>query len=188
MKKAWVVSAIASISLIIGSSPPNGANAADYYEDDYERIYQDRTYIDNSLDEFEKRNGKYRSDYSYDDEDRYNKYSSKDSEYKYNKDYSGKDGYKGHSQALETENCERPGPDERAYLQDNGPIACLHPRRIRRNLVKYGWHEFQILNENARRIRMLATDHYGRRFRLVLDRCQGAILRRQPLRRYSRRP
>lgn len=65
-----------------------------------------------------------------------------------------------------------------------GNYDCLHPRQIRRSLTKRGWHDFEILREMPRRIRMKATNYNGRRFRIVVDKCDATIVRRRPVRRY----
>lgn len=63
-------------------------------------------------------------------------------------------------------------------------FGCVHPRKIRRRLVRQGWHRFRILNMNPRVIRMKASNYNGRRFILRVDRCEGYILTRRPIRRF----
>lgn len=165
MMRQVFLSGFLSSCVILGGS--GLAHAADIGYDGYgEKVYQDHAYIDKTLDDFEKRNGIYKGDKFQYEDDIYNE-----------KDYSEKKhGLKDYDLRSERdEKCER---DEQITLE------CLHPRQIRRRLVRRGWHDFKILREGPRRIRMVATNHNGRRFKLVVSRCDGVIVRRRPLNRY----
>ncbi len=69
---------------------------------------------------------------------------------------------------------------ENRYYDDD---YCLPRRAMRARLIDRGWHDFEFLNRGANRIRLLATNYKGRRFRLVLDNCTGEVIKRRPLRR-----
>lgn len=128
------------------------ASAADFDYDEYrDGRYKDRSYIDKTLDEYERRTGQHKKHHY--------------------QDYGHK--HKRHGNKW----------DER-YEGHYGNYACLHPRQIRRRLIKRGWHDFEILRERPRRIVMRATNYNGRRFRIVVDRCDAHIVRRKPIRRY----
>lgn len=140
-KKLTLSAAGLALSMAAFSS---SVSAADLRYDEYrDGRYKDRSYIDKTLDEYERRTAKYKHNH-----------------------YDGKPRGK--------------------HWRDNGygHYACLHPRQIRRRLVKRGWHDFQILRERPRRIVMLATNYNGRRFRIVVDKCDADIVRRRPIRRY----
>ncbi len=74
--------------------------------------------------------------------------------------------------------------DDKWRRKQFGDYDCLHPRQIRRSLTKRGWHDFEILRERPRRVRMKATNYNGRRFRIVVDKCDATIIRRHPIRRH----
>lgn len=62
--------------------------------------------------------------------------------------------------------------------------GCVHPKKIRRRLIRQGWHNFRILRVNPRVIRAKATNFRGRRFMLRISRCDGYIISRRPVRRF----
>lgn len=70
------------------------------------------------------------------------------------------------------------------YTPDN---YCLPKHKLRRRLVRRGWHDFELVAEHPNRIRLAATYFNGRRFIIVVDRCNGSILKRRPIRSYWRR-
>ena len=160
MMRQIFLSGFLSSCIILGGS--SLAQAADIGYDGYdEKVYQDHTYIDKTLDDFEKRNGIYKGD----------KFQNEDDDYA-----EKKQGLKDYDlRADRDENCVR---------EDQITLECLHPRQVRRRLVRRGWHDFKILREGPRRIKMVATNHNGRRFKLVISRCDGVIVRRRPLNRY----
>lgn len=174
MKTAIIMGGLVSLCVMVNSGI---ASAADFIYDDYEeRIFQDHSYIDKSLDDFDKRVGRYnhRTDYA---------------DLQSNRDYSGKgDSYstKPHDHKHDANgNCII---HDDVATQNDVIRKCMHPRKIRRTLIQQGWHEFKFLKEGPRRIRMLATDYDGQRFKLVVDRCRGSIIRHRPMRRFSRWP
>lgn len=119
-------------------------SAADMDYDEYrDGRYKDRSYIDKTLDEYERRTAQYNHN---------------------------RRGDRRHGENWRADNY--------------GNQGCLHPRKIRRRLIKRGWHDFHILKERPRRIVMLATNYNGRRFRIVVDKCDAHIVRRRPIRRY----
>jgi len=63
---------------------------------------------------------------------------------------------------------------------------CIPPRKIKRRLKRRGWHNFYIVRMNPRVIRLKATNYNGRRFVLRVDRCEGYILSRRPVRKFWR--
>lgn len=135
------------------------ATAADleYYET------KDRSYIDRTLDDFERRTG----------QRQYNKYEDHKNDYSRNKghSYNAKPNYKQrHWQ----------GYEQNRKWQDE----CLPKRKIRKKLIKRGWHDFHIIKRGPRRVKLLATNFNGRRFKLVINACAGHIIRRIPMRRY----
>ena len=143
------------------------ANAADldYYE------AKDRSYIDRTLDEFEKKTGQRRF---YKDE---RKWDYENESYKNHKEqYDLKD----HSHAEKAPYHKH----KRFNYERDWNDTCVPKRKIRRKLIKRGWHDFHILRQGPRRIKLLATNYNGRRFNLVLNACTGHIIRRKPMRRY----
>ncbi len=64
--------------------------------------------------------------------------------------------------------------------------GCIPPRKIKRRLARRGWHSFYIVRMNRRVIRVKATNYNGRRFVLRVDRCDGYILSRRPVRKFWR--
>lgn len=132
------------------------AIAADLDYDEYrDGRYKDRSYIDKTLDEYERRTGQYQK-HHYQDEGHQDK--------RHGNKWGNKWGDR--------------------YENGYGNNACLHPRQIRRQLIKRGWHDFEVLRERPRRIVMQATNYNGRRFRIVVDKCDAQIVRRHPIRRY----
>lgn len=156
----FTVLTLAGVNLLAGKQ----AMAADL--DTYEE--HDRSYIDRTLDEFERRTGQYSTKQykNYDDEP-YKANSYKKQPYK-NDDYEDRPKHKF----------------EKYSNNGNWSEGCLPIRKIHRRLIKRGWHDFHRLNEGPVRIRMLATNYNGRRFRLVVDKCSGEIIRRRPMRKY----
>lgn len=74
---------------------------------------------------------------------------------------------------------------ERSYNHsDDYDNYCLPKHKIRRRLVKRGWHDFDLIGQGPDRIRLAATNFNGRRFKIVVDRCNGNIIKRRPLRAY----
>lgn len=137
----------------------------DYYE------AKDRSYIDRTLDEFERKTGQGRF---YKDQQ---KWDYENEEYKNNKEqYDLKD----HSH-LDNAPYQK---HKRHKFERNWQDECLPKRKIRRSLIKRGWHDFHILRRGPRRIKLLATNYNGRRFKLVLNACTGHIIRRVPMRKY----
>jgi hypothetical protein len=155
MNKLSIISMTTLICALLGGTIAKAADL-EYYET------RDRSYIDRTLDDFEKRTGQrptYKDDYAkHNFNDRHN---YKDKEYK-QEDYRH-EGYN----------------HKRHWQRD-----CLPKRKIRRGLIKRGWHDFHILKERPRRIKLLATNYNGRRFKLVLNACTGDIIRRMPMRKY----
>lgn len=149
MKNFKTIGIIAAAITILGAGI---ASAADLDYDDYRNDkYNDHSYIDKTIDNFEQRNG-------------ISKYSNQKGN-KWNKGNWNKNAWKNDK------------------WRDRGNY-CMHPRRIRRRLSKRGWHDFEMLRDGPRRIRMLARNYNGRKFRLVVDKCDGNIVRRQPVRRH----
>lgn len=197
--------------------------AADVTHDDYdERIYKDRSYIDKSLDEFEKRIGRYPPGEQYADLASERDYRPDEQDYgaeDYDpgaKDQYDQEPYERHSlkdeKPYEKESYKDPedlknGFREERYRdeyaapynkrrharkywrehrwQHRHARHCLHPGKIRRILKRDGWHDFELLQQGPHRVRLRATDYDGRRFRLVLNRCNGEIVRARVLRRYQ---
>lgn len=62
--------------------------------------------------------------------------------------------------------------------------TCLPQDLLRHRLIESGWHDFRHIANGGSRIRLLATNYNGRRFRLVIDACTGVIIKRRPLRRF----
>ena len=72
----------------------------------------------------------------------------------------------------------------RPYGYDYGGPVCLPKPLIRARLIDRGWHNFELINRGPHRVRLRATNFKGRRFRLVIDRCDGHIIKRRPIRQY----
>ena len=70
------------------------------------------------------------------------------------------------------------------YGRRNWAPVCVPKHVMRARLVHRGWHDFELLGRGPNRIRLEATNFKGRRFRIVLDRCNGHIIKKRPLRRY----
>lgn len=170
MNKLPLYGAVFAVLTLAGSTIYTGSQAVAADLNTYEG--HDRSYIDRTLDEFERRTGQYstRQYKHYDDETyktQYNKY-----------------GYKKHV-TDDGDYDDRPKHKFDKY-DDEGSWreGCLPIRKIHRSLIKRGWHDFHSLNEGPRRVRMLATNYNGRRFKLVVDKCSGEIIRRRPMRKY----
>lgn len=156
MNKFKIISATTLICALLGASIAKAADL-DYYET------RDRSYIDKTLDDFERRTGKKpRFEDDYKDE-----YESKN--------------YKSHKERFDYKHVPQ---DHYKYGYRDWRRDCLPKRKIRRSLIKRGWHDFHILKERPRRIKLLATNYNGRRFKLVLNACTGEIIRRMPMRKY----
>lgn len=99
-----------------------------------------------------------------------------------------KDDYRDHSYKDQPYYEDDFAPRKRAKHRRHGwnNHGCLPPRKIRRRLAKRGWHNFYIVRMNPRIIKVRATNFNGRRFVLRLDRCDGYILSRRPVRRFWR--
>ncbi len=179
MKNSTIFGSVTSFIIVFGFGV---AQAGDFITDEYndnsynENVYKDRSYIDKTLDDFERRTGqiqtgKYQKN-QYDDnfrdesrdEDRYALLKQGAKDYNLQKDFTLKND--------SDENCER---------REQIAVRCLHPSKIRRRLVRRGWHEFRILKDGSSRIRMVARNHNGRRFKLVVSRCRGRIIKLKPL-------
>ena len=63
---------------------------------------------------------------------------------------------------------------------------CVPKHVMRARLVRRGWHDFDLIRRGPHRIRLEATNFKGRRFRLVLNRCTGHIVKKRPIRRHWR--
>jgi len=185
MRNFTILGSVTSFIIVCGFG---AAQAADYAGDDYndniyqdgiyqdgdyqDNVYKDRTYINKSLADFERRTGqlqtdKYKKDQyddNFSDEDRYALLNKGTKDYGLQKDFTLKND--------KAENCER---------TEQIAVRCLHPRKIRRRLIRRGWHDFRILKDGASRIRMVARSHNGRRFKLVVSRCRGRIIKLKPL-------
>lgn len=192
------------LTLCVGLPSGAALQAADAtYHDEDKQIYRDGSYIDKALDDFEKRHGHNRlgqerwvrkDTYHPDDQsdrfatherDSYEKghsYSEKDTPLYQNDPYaedydkSFKDRPKhqhDHQDLSKAEQCEKP----QRYT-----YSCLRPRQIRRHLRAKGWHDFHMLRKGPHRVRLIARNHRGRQFKLVVDRCDGVILVRRPVR------
>jgi len=72
----------------------------------------------------------------------------------------------------------------RPYGYDYGGPVCLPKPLIRARLIDRGWHNFELINRGPHRVRLRATNFKGRRFHLVIDRCDGHIIKRRPVRQY----
>ena len=70
------------------------------------------------------------------------------------------------------------------YRHRDRAVRCMPKHVMRARLVHRGWHDFELINRRPNRIRLEATNYKGRRFRLVLDRCTGHIIKKRPLPRY----
>ncbi len=154
---------ISSVAIILAMLCSKSVLAADL--DYYDR--KDRSYIDKTLDDFERRTGQYR--YTENLKDGF-KPDNKYSDYKYDKYGKGR----WHKNQY----------DQDRWNKGHWKDGCLPQRKVRRRLIKRGWHDFEVLNEGPRRVRLLATNYNGRRFKLVIHRCSGEILRRKPVGRY----
>ena len=64
--------------------------------------------------------------------------------------------------------------------------GCVRPHKIRKRLIRRGWHNLNVVNVNRRVLRVKATNYNGRRFVLRVDRCDGDILSRRPVRKLWR--
>ncbi|GAA6212304.1 hypothetical protein NBRC116602_20450 [Hyphomicrobiales bacterium 4NK60-0047b] len=152
MNKLSIISMTTLIFAILGGTVAKAADL-DYYET------RDRSYIDRTLDDFERKTGQrptYKNEYKNDYED---------------------ERYKSHKERFDNKH-------NRYEQEKNWRRHCLPKRKIRRTLIKRGWHDFHILKERPRRIKLLATNYNGRRFKLVLNACTGHIIRRIPMRKY----
>lgn len=156
MNNFKVISATTLICALLGGTIAKAADL-EYYET------KDRSYIDKTIDDFERRTGQ-RPHYKYDDKDNYEK-----------------EKYKSHKERFDY---KRNSYNRHEYKYRDWPRDCLPKRKIRRSLIKRGWHDFHILKDRPRRIKLLATNFNGRRFKLVLDACSGDIIRRKPMRKY----
>lgn len=152
MNKLSIISMTTLICALLGGTIAKAADL-EYYET------RDRSYIDRTLDDFERRTGQ-RPNYKND----------------YKNDYEV-EKHKSHKERFDNKHD--------AYDHNRGwRESCLPKRKIRRVLIKRGWHDFHILKERPRRIKLLATNYNGRRFKLVLNACTGDIIRRIPMRKY----
>ena len=75
--------------------------------------------------------------------------------------------HKPHRRYSKREQCEK---------QETPAYTCLRPRQMRRHLRANGWHDMHLLRKGPHRVRLLARNHRGRLFKLVIDRCEGHIL------------
>ncbi len=64
--------------------------------------------------------------------------------------------------------------------------GCVRPHKIRKRLKRRGWHNLNVVNVNRRVIRVRATNFNGRRFVLRVNRCDGYIMSRRPVRKFWR--
>ena len=62
--------------------------------------------------------------------------------------------------------------------------ACLPRHVVRTRLIKSGWHDSQIINNGGDYLRMNATNYKGRRYQLLVDACNGAVVKRTSLGRF----
>jgi|GEM_PF-6934010 len=155
MNKLSIIAVTTLMCSVLGGAIAQAADL-EYYET------KDRSYIDQTLDDFERRTGQ-RPSYN-DDEGKHN--------------FNDRQNYK--DQEYKTERFRHEGYNNKRRWQRD----CLPKRKIRRVLIKRGWHDFHIIKERPRRIKLLATNYNGRRFKLVLNACTGDIIRRMPMRKY----
>lgn len=166
--------------------------AADFnYEDYDDTLYKDKSYIDQSLDEFDKRLGRVKPEHDqYADLDESHDYRPKDQkkwQYQGDDDYSLKDPAPEYGDKFQDKWDDRHAHKKHhKNYQHHGRYGrqCMHPGQIRRHLISEGWHDFVMLRQGPRRVRMLARNYDGRQFRLVVQRCHGEIIRVRPVRRH----
>ncbi len=173
------LSLLTSLITLLGTG---SAYAADIDYGDYdERIYKDRSYIDKSLDDYEKRTRHHKHGY----DEQYDNYADLEKDEPYSEKQYDQGSLKDNPDDEYAENQYSHRRHKRdSYNRDSARHQCRHPGKIRRELTREGWHDFKFLNQGPFRIRMIATNHNGRRFRMVINRCSGYIVRLRPLRRY----
>jgi hypothetical protein len=58
---------------------------------------------------------------------------------------------------------------------------CVPKHRVFRKLKNNGWRRIRLINQGPNRARLFASNHYGDRYKLVVHKCSGRLIKRIPL-------
>lgn len=58
---------------------------------------------------------------------------------------------------------------------------CLPKRKVFRRLRNKGWRHIELINQGPNRARLFATNPYNERYKLVVNKCSGRLIKAKPL-------
>ena len=73
------------------------------------------------------------------------------------------------------------GYNDRPYRHRNRAHNCVPKHKVFRRLKNNGWRRIRLINQGPNRARLFASNHYGDRYKLVVHKCSGHLIKRIPL-------
>lgn len=58
---------------------------------------------------------------------------------------------------------------------------CVPKHRVFSRLKNNGWRRIRLINQGPNRARLFASNHYGDRYKLVVHKCSGRLIKRIPI-------
>ncbi|GAA6212305.1 hypothetical protein NBRC116602_20460 [Hyphomicrobiales bacterium 4NK60-0047b] len=73
------------------------------------------------------------------------------------------------------------GHNDRPHRYRKQNNHCVPKHRVFRRLKNNGWRRIRLINQGPNRARLFASNHYGDRYKLVVHKCSGRLIKRIPL-------
>ncbi|GJM00815.1 MAG: hypothetical protein DHS20C07_24940 [Methyloligella sp.] len=73
------------------------------------------------------------------------------------------------------------GYNDRPHRFSKHNRHCVPKHRVFRKLKNNGWRRIRLINQGPNRARLFASNHYGDRYKLVVHKCSGRLIKRIPL-------